>query len=503
MNVIFVTQGKFAEFYLDLLPLIVQKLDLGKIGFYLSSRSTYPSFLKKTKNLGLDIKLLKGWEINPLVASGLKEKLDYDFLKTMEDKYGEPFLWNALVMDRRIYNGRLTKYKQDYKPSFSHEEMLSMLSRSLRLISEFIDEIRPNVIIGGFTPVTLHEYLFYLCAKSKGIRYLNMNPTKIGNYVTFSQEIYREFPHIKDDYKRYLDKNEIDENLLKAREYLISEDKRYEGIVLPSFKISCLKWLMNLIKWPFVLGRYYVTKQYLDIEMRGSHIGYFYKNLYNPLKDIFLCKFFPYYPAERLEKIEFAYYPLHVEPEIVLSLFGREYLNQIELIRNIARSIPVNWKLAVKDHPAGAGRKSVGYYKKLLDIPNVILINHHIDSGLIVKNAKLVFTVSGFSGFEAALTKRPVITFGKTFYDVLPKNMVRKVSCMEDLSSVVKELVGGYRYSDKDINALVGAVINNSVSLNLYKEVLKKIDRVSINNMSLSEQKDKFVEYLLKWTIKT
>lgn len=49
MNVIFVTQGKFAEFYLDLLPLIVQKLDLGKIGFYLSSRSTLSIIFKKDK----------------------------------------------------------------------------------------------------------------------------------------------------------------------------------------------------------------------------------------------------------------------------------------------------------------------------------------------------------------------------------------------------------------------------------------------------------------------
>jgi hypothetical protein len=71
MNVVFVTQGEYAIFYLDLLPLLNQKTSLGRIGFYVTDKSGYPRYLKKAESSGLEIKFLKGWEI----ASADGEKL--------------------------------------------------------------------------------------------------------------------------------------------------------------------------------------------------------------------------------------------------------------------------------------------------------------------------------------------------------------------------------------------------------------------------------------------
>ena len=197
--------------------------------------------------------------------------------------------------------------------------------------------------------------------------------------------------------------------------------------------------------------------------------------------------------------MEYAYYPLHVEPEIALSLFGREHLNQIELIRNIAKSMPVTWKLVVKDHPAGVGRRNVRYYKKLLEIPNVVLVNHWANSDHIIDNAKLVLTVSGFSGFEAVLKRKPVITFGTTFYNILPGQMVQNIRHLGELSLVVKELIQGYKYCDNDVNCLVAAIMKNSVPLNLYAEVLRKQGRVVVKSKALEEQKRDFATYLAQW----
>jgi capsule polysaccharide modification protein KpsS len=207
----------------------------------------------------------------------------------------------------------------------------------------------------------------------------------------------------------------------------------------------------------------------------------------------------PYFPAEKLNELEYAYYPLHVEPEIALSLFGREYLNQIELIRNIAKSLPISWKLVVKDHPAGVGRRNIGYYKKLLEIPNVVLVSHYVDSAAVIENVKLVFTVSGFSGFEAILEKKPVITFGKTFYDVLPDFIVRHIQSLHDLPHTVSELLENYKYSEKDVVHLVAAIMKNSTGLNLYEQVLNKKERITVENKTLDDQKTEFVDFMLRW----
>lgn len=493
MNVLFVTQGEYALFYLDLLPLLAQELKLDRVGFYVSSRVNDARYRKKAEELNLPVKFLKAWELTTP-----DEKADDNFLKALEDEFGDPFLWNALVIDRRIYNGVLTKYKQDYRPRFTHEQMLAVLQKSFKAILQFIEDIRPDVIVGGFTPVTSAEYIFYRCAKIKAIKYINLNPTKVLNRVTFSQEIFREFPLFRSDYAAYLQQQSDDIFLGQAKQYIQAMDKKYEGVIASSSQFPYKEWFGSVFKFPFVVARYYLRKAYLDNEDRGYHWGYFYKNIHNPIRDKILRAVLPYCSVEALNRRSYAYYPLHVEPEIALSLFGREYLNQIELVRNIARSIPVTWKLAVKDHPAGVGRRNIGYYRKLLEIPNVVLIDHCAESERVIENAKMVFTVSGFSGFEAILKKKPVITFGTTFYDVLPGDMVRNVRSLRELPSVVKEHLSGYKYCEKDVICLIAAALKNSTPLNLHQDILNKKGRVTVNGKTLDEQKQEFADFLLR-----
>lgn len=494
MNVIFATQGEYANFYLDLLGLLGEKISLDKIGFYVTHASSYAKYVRKARKTGFKIEFVKEWKITDIKG----QTLDHDLLQSLEKDFGDPFLWNALLADRRIYNGVLTKAKQDYAPRFSHTQMLCILQNAFTSILRFFDEIKPDVVIGGFTPVTFGEYVFYLIAKHRGIKYFNLNPTKILNYVTFSEEIYREFPHVVGNYNQYLQSDCRDTFCEDAEDYIKNKSRKYEGVVLYRPVFPWKNWLFSVVKWPFVVAKYYLSKKHLDNQTRGAHFDYFNKQILNPIKDKAIRKMLPYTSVDELANSQYAYYPLHVEPEIALSLFGREYLNQIEIIRNIARSLPVTWKLVVKDHPAGVGRRNVKYYRKLLEIPNVVLAVHYLESKKIIENAKMVFTVSGFSGFEAILKAKPVITFGKMFYNVLPDSMVRNVLCLQKLSDVINDFLASYKYSQKEIVSLVAAIMKNSVRLNLYTQVLSKKGRVGANAQVMEKQKHDFVELLSK-----
>ena len=44
------------------------------------------------------------------------------------------------------------------------------------------------------------------------------------------------------------------------------------------------------------------------------------------------------------------------------------YLNQIALIENISKSIPINTTLLVKEHKGMLGHRDLGYYKELKKI---------------------------------------------------------------------------------------------------------------------------------------
>ena len=61
----------------------------------------------------------------------------------------------------------------------------------------------------------------------------------------------------------------------------------------------------------------------------------------NSLKDSYL-------EAEKVMKGDFIFFPLHAEPEVSIFLYGRPFHNQIELIRTISMSMPINFKLIVK-----------------------------------------------------------------------------------------------------------------------------------------------------------
>lgn len=335
MNVIFATQGEYANFYLDLLGTLGEKISLDKIGFYVTHASNYAKYARKARKTGLKIEFVKEWEI-----TDIKDQTpDHDLLQSLEKNFGDPFLWNALLADRRIYNGVLTKAKQDYAPRFSHTQMLCILQNAFMSILRFFDEIKPDVVVGGFTPVSFGEYVFYLIAKPRGIKYLNLNPTKILNYVTFSEEIYREFPHVVRDYNQYLQSDCRDTFCEDAKDYIKNKSRKYEGVVLSKPVFPWKNWLFSVVKWPFVVAKYYLSKKHLDNQTRGAHFDYFNKQILNPIKDKAIRKLLPYTSVDELANFQYAYYPLHVEPEIALSLFGREYLNQIEIIRNIASTL--------------------------------------------------------------------------------------------------------------------------------------------------------------------
>ena len=74
---------------------------------------------------------------------------------------------------------------------------------------------------------------------------------------------------------------------------------------------------------------------------------------------------------------KFIYYPLHIEQERSLLIAAPYYTNQIEIIRSIAKSLPIDYKLYVKEHPSQANRnwRDISDYKEIINIPNVRLIH--------------------------------------------------------------------------------------------------------------------------------
>ena len=167
-----------------------------------------------------------------------------------------------------------------------------------------------------------------------------------------------------------------------------------------------------------------------------------YRSILNPIRARFISWQLQnrYLTADDLPHLDYAFYPLHTEPEITINVYARPYLNQIEALRLISHSLPVHWKLVVKEHPATNGRRPTGYYEKLLEILNVCLVPPGMPASFVARHARLVTILTGSVALEAMMSQVPVLILGNSPFDFLPRSMVRRVRDPCQLASEGQDL---------------------------------------------------------------
>jgi capsule polysaccharide export protein KpsC/LpsZ len=110
------------------------------------------------------------------------------------------------------------------------------------------------------------------------------------------------------------------------------------------------------------------------------------------------------------------------------------WLDQCHLVELLAKSIPFDWKVLVKEHPGTlvARVRPLSFYRRLKKIPNVCIASIDADMHQLISNAEMVAVITGTAGWEAILRGKPVITFTDNMWDVL--SLSRKCTNIEALS---------------------------------------------------------------------
>ena len=84
------------------------------------------------------------------------------------------------------------------------------------------------------------------------------------------------------------------------------------------------------------------------------------------------------------------------------------------------------------------GWRNISYYKKILKLPNVILLNPSILPDEIYDKCTLVITITGTAGFEAIIHNKPAIIFADVIYAEI--SSVRKLQSIEELPQLIKTM---------------------------------------------------------------
>ena len=508
MNTIFFTQSGSLDVFFKLMRVMGEVMPLKKKGLYVADSSVFKTFKQKYPEIESDsFCLLKEWDI---VRESKQIKPDVPLLRRYEKEIGRPFLWNALVADRRIYFGKRCAYDQDYRPRFSHERMLSILQTGLRRMEALFDEVQPDFIV-SFHCVTMGEYLSYLFARSRNIPILNLRPTRIRNYFYAAETVMEPSDYLRETYEELLKSGIAPSLREQAVEYLreVRETHAlYEGVVPPSNKppagarskrkTSSSSAVRKVIA---LLAREYKYRfgEYRDDNHISGYIGPLVGHrIVRPCRAWLMEKRFSglYVKSEDLPLLNYAFFPLHTEPEVTLSVYSKPYLNQIEAVRLLSHNLPVGMKLVVKEHPWSIGKRPLGYYRKLLEIPNVMLAHPSMMSRELIAHSQLVTVIAGSIGFEGLMLNKPVIVLGGAPFSFLPSSMIRHISNPNLLGDQIRDLLENYQFKEEALLGYIAAVMSSSVRVDFYSRLLARqgVYREDLHQHDIDEDKEREIQ---------
>lgn len=123
--------------------------------------------------------------------------------------------------------------------------------------------------------------------------------------------------------------------------------------------------------------------------------------------------------------VDYVYFPLHLQPEMTTSAFGKEFCDQILAIERVSEMIPPTWRIYVKEYPIqSAYMRGDLFFKRLELLPKVQFIggenNTYSSTYDLIKHSRFVATITGTAGWEAISGEKPALVFGLAWYRKLP-----------------------------------------------------------------------------------
>ena len=170
---------------------------------------------------------------------------------------------------------------------------------------------------------------------------------------------------------------------------------------------------------------------------------------------------------EELKAKPYLYLALHKEPELALNVQHAEWHSQKHLIAWLSANLPAGYRLLVRDHRFNVGRRPTRYYDDIRRYPGVTLLDPLDAQFKYIRNAALIVTDNGTTGWEGLIFGRPVIVLGENYYSAT--GLAPVVEAAGQLGSAILHAL--YRQEriaaserDRRLGALIDAEFETSIS---------------------------------------
>lgn len=341
------------------------------------------------------------------------ENVDFTFLRSLESDSGTTI--NNIILGDRVMR------ELDISDAYRYAENVA------RSIMEVMIRERPLFVLGSWDAAI--QGVSMLCAKKLSLKFITGKFSVIPHsYLTFCMYPYN---HLE---LNYTDNRKEEIKVLAAQKY----EEWISGRVKAPAYVSAKTLLDVFRRIPVYIKRVigsvshdlrFGRNQFLYFSLSRTCRQFFRKktNILLMNKSVFL---------RNCPENDFAFYGLHMQPESTIDVMAPFHSNQIELVRNISRSLPCNIPLLVKIHVSDADNYSRSQIKQLKDIPNVKVVSPFVSSREFINKARLLFAIQGTIALEGALLGKPVIMFGRSSYSLFDSVLFCKT--IDELPSLVE-----------------------------------------------------------------
>ena len=359
----------------------------------------------------------------------LRNKPDLIYLRNFEKKY-------KINLSKLVFNERLfTDFNEFYK--FSENEILSILENECKFFEKIL-ETKPDFLL-MFTPFFHHEALFFNLCKIQGIKILDIFQSRLSSRSVISlKEKLKKFNEFSTEQKF--------ESFSDIREYVNKPSSSSK-----SFKTG-FQTIEKSKNQLFNAGiNFFFNSNY---KLHKTHYSYFGRTKFKVLTNFVINSFRMKSRKKFIDtnfifdvpNEKFIFYPLQLDSESSLLINAPFHVNQVEVIKNIRRSLPIDYKLLIKEHPNAIHRswRKISTYKEIMELPGVKLVHPSADSESFLEKCSLLITINSTVALDALLWEKPSIIFADKSddyldwgYSIFPN--IKKVLTFENLSGIINE----------------------------------------------------------------
>jgi capsule polysaccharide modification protein KpsS len=192
----------------------------------------------------------------------------------------------------------------------------------------------------------------------------------------------------------------------------------------------------------------------------------------------------------------YVYMPLHLIPESTTFVKAPFYFNELFIIEEISKSLPIGWKLYVKEHQSMMGERSFEFYNKVKQFPNVRLVkfNFYQDPKPWIENAKGVITITGTGAYESVMLGKKALVFGD-----VPFNLIEGITRINSFEKL-PELIASFGNVDniKSCAAYLATIKSIGKEINL-KYLLSEGEAILRKQNKYSDEYDEQINSLLSF----